>query len=192
MRFSFIHCYKNALACALKGCYWSSQLFRCTPALFYTSVQASSLCKSLRVSAMTTSNKNIVRMCDVFFIFLAHEDVLVYIGLKRTERFTPSPQHTLCTLVKMEIIMDDPLHVFLSQSKVQQSISKFWFKQRISWHFTPECAPHFGGLWEAAVKSFKHHLGHIMGDVKLTFEELTTILTQIKACLNSRPLTPLP
>ena len=56
------------------------------------------------------------------------------------------------------------------------------------WHFIPEYGPNFGGLWEAAVKSAKSHLRRIMGPIKFTFEELTTVLGQVEACLNSRPL----
>jgi len=59
------------------------------------------------------------------------------------------------------------------------------------WSFIPPAAPHFGGLWEAGVKSVKHHLRRVLGDQTLTYEELTTLLCQIEACLNSWPLCPL-
>ena len=63
--------------------------------------------------------------------------------------------------------------------------------QGITWHFMPPSAPHFGGLWEAGVKSFKHHLWRIVGNHTLTFEEFSTLLTRIESCLNSRPIAPL-
>ncbi|XP_072941856.1 uncharacterized protein [Epargyreus clarus] len=61
----------------------------------------------------------------------------------------------------------------------------------IEWHFNSPSWPSAGGLWEAAVKSLKHHLKRVLGDQKLTFEEFTTLLTRIEGCLNSRPLCPL-
>lgn len=81
---------------------------------------------------------------------------------------------------------------FFQDQKTQGVISEFCAMQNIVWKFIPERTPHFGGLWEAAVKSMKTHLKRTIGDTKLTFEEFATILTQIEACLNSRPLTPLP
>ncbi|XP_076301647.1 uncharacterized protein LOC143219631 [Lasioglossum baleicum] len=62
---------------------------------------------------------------------------------------------------------------------------------KISWHFIPPVAPHFGGLWEAGVRSVKHHLRRVLGDRMLSFEEFTTLLCRIEACLNSRPIAPL-
>lgn len=59
-----------------------------------------------------------------------------------------------------------------------------------TWHFNPPSAPHFGGLWEAAVRSAKRLLVRIMGAHIFTYEELTTVLCRIEAILNSRPLTP--
>ncbi|XP_035918524.1 uncharacterized protein LOC118516686 [Anopheles stephensi] len=48
-----------------------------------------------------------------------------------------------------------------------------------------------GGLWEAAVKSAKHHLLRTIGTTSITYENMLTLLTQIESCLNSRPLVPM-
>ena len=63
--------------------------------------------------------------------------------------------------------------------------------QGVTWRFIPPRAPHFGGLWEAAVKAFKRHLRRVLGDATLTYEEFSTLAAQVEACLNSRPLSPL-
>ena len=81
---------------------------------------------------------------------------------------------------------------FLEEQRMQSNIVDFCASQNIHWSFIPERAPHFGGLWESAVKSLKIHLRKVVGNGKLTFEELTTVLTQVEACLNSRPLVALP
>lgn len=68
-----------------------------------------------------------------------------------------------------------------------EAVNKFGH-QRLSWHFIPAAAPHMGGLWESGVKSFKTHFKKLSGQLKYTFEEFSTLLATIEACLNSRPL----
>lgn len=60
--------------------------------------------------------------------------------------------------------------------------------EAIEFWFNPPAAPHFGGLWEANIKSFKVHLTRVIGNQILTYEEFLTLATQIEAVLNSRPL----
>ena len=80
------------------------------------------------------------------------------------------------------------LYQFLAKSTTQNQITSFCANSGISWKFSPERAPHFGGLWESAVKSMKTHLRKVVGETRLTFEELGTVLYQVEACLNSHPL----
>lgn len=51
----------------------------------------------------------------------------------------------------------------------------------------PPRAPHFGGLWDAAVKSAKHLFKNV-STADFTYKELETVVIEIDAKLNSRPL----
>ncbi|XP_036347963.1 uncharacterized protein LOC118757352 [Rhagoletis pomonella] len=76
---------------------------------------------------------------------------------------------------------------FLKESATD--IAEKYATHGFSWQFIPPYAPHMGGLWEAAVKSFKIHFTKVAGNHKFTFEEFTTLLIRIEAVLNSRPLS---
>jgi len=58
-----------------------------------------------------------------------------------------------------------------------------------AWHFLLSASSHFGDLWETGVKSVKHHLKWSIGLHILIFEEISTLLCWIEACLNSCPIT---
>lgn len=88
----------------------------------------------------------------------------------------------------IKIFLFKRLQEFLTEAN--SSIHRELAKDGIIWHFIPARSPHFGGIWEAAVKSFKYHFLRVAGTQLLTLEELHTITAQTEAILNSRPLTP--
>ncbi len=72
----------------------------------------------------------------------------------------------------------------------EQAISHLCTSNNFHWHFIPARTPHFGGLWEAGVKSMKTLLRKLISPHPLRFHELSTLLTEVESILNSRPLTP--
>ncbi|XP_054084611.1 uncharacterized protein LOC128921342 [Zeugodacus cucurbitae] len=75
--------------------------------------------------------------------------------------------------------------------QVSPDIVQKYAPQGINWQFIPPSAPHMGGLWESAVKSFKSHFKKLAGNYKFNYEEFSTLLTRIEGVLNSRPLAAL-
>ncbi|XP_011169927.2 uncharacterized protein LOC105202932 [Solenopsis invicta] len=86
---------------------------------------------------------------------------------------------------------DRVLQNTLKDKEFKKEIQDFATREMINWHFIPARCPHYGGLWESAVRLLKLHLRRTIGESCLTVSEMTTVLVQVEAVLNSRPLTPL-
>ncbi|XP_068140930.1 uncharacterized protein [Drosophila tropicalis] len=84
------------------------------------------------------------------------------------------------SLNEMEQLVQSQLH----NNKIAEALSI----EGINWKFIPPHAPHWGGKWESGVRSVKLHLHRVIGHAVLTFEQMHTLLTQVEAVINSRPL----
>ena len=74
----------------------------------------------------------------------------------------------------------------LDQDKIVENTTKH---NPIDWKFNPPSGPHFGGVFEAMIKSAKKALNAILGNAEVTDEELLTAICGAEKLLNSRPIT---
>lgn len=68
----------------------------------------------------------------------------------------------------------------------------YFANANIEWKFIVEHAPWWGGFYERLVRSVKTALKKVVGRQSLDFVELSTVLAEVEAVINSRPLTHVP
>jgi len=71
------------------------------------------------------------------------------------------------------------LKAFFKSEEFLKQVYNYAAKTQFHWDFIPPNSPHFGGLWEEGVKSLKNHWKRIAGKALLTFEEFSTLITQV-------------
>ncbi|XP_043213502.1 uncharacterized protein LOC122377501 isoform X2 [Amphibalanus amphitrite] len=60
----------------------------------------------------------------------------------------------------------------------------------IDWRFHPPHASHFGGVWERQIRTIRKILTSLLTQQTFSHETLQTMLCEVEAIINNRPLTP--
>ena len=68
-------------------------------------------------------------------------------------------------------------------------IQKEMFQKGVQWSFNPPAASHHGGVWERLIRMVRQVLYSILKEQELDDEGLETLLCEVEAILNSRPIT---
>ena len=71
----------------------------------------------------------------------------------------------------------------------QAQIHEFLLRKEIRWIFNPPAASHMGGVWERMVRSMKRVFYALLKNQSLDDESLQTLMCEVEAILNARPLT---
>ena len=112
-----------------------------------------------------------------------------------TETFIRCIRRFTCRRGTPTRIVSDNSKTFKAASKELARIQadpiiKDYFEQlRVCWSFNVAKAPWWGGFYERLVGSVKRCLKKVVGNTRLTFDELLTVIKEVEATPNSRPLT---
>ncbi|KRZ97647.1 hypothetical protein T08_3806 [Trichinella sp. T8] len=84
--------------------------------------------------------------------------------------------------------LDKDLRQLVSTEMIDNIVRELT-SHHIQWNFITERAPWMGGYWERLIRSMKTSLKKVLQNSMLDDEEFRTIISEVEARINSRPLT---
>ena len=114
-----------------------------------------------------------------------------------TESFINSFRRFTSTRGMVRVIYSDNAGTFTKAEKELKHyielmkgkmFQEFLLKNSIEWKFILECSPWWGGFYERLMKNIKQPLKKILGKSRLNVDQISTILKEIEAQINSRPI----
>ena len=82
-------------------------------------------------------------------------------------------------------MISDNVSTFLTATRIRGALER----QNVKWHFIPKRAPWYGGFWGCMIGLTKQAVKKTLGRAFITLKQLETIIVEIEAMLNDRPLT---
>lgn len=79
----------------------------------------------------------------------------------------------------------EELQTLFNSQDLKQSLSR----RGVSWRFIPKQAPWYGGFWERLIGLTKMSIKKVLGRAHISLLMLQTIIVEIEALLNDRPIT---
>ena len=71
----------------------------------------------------------------------------------------------------------------------QKAIHESLLQRGVKWIFNPPSGSHFGGVWERCIRTVRKVIGAVLKQQTLDDEGLSTLMCEVEAIVNGRPIT---
>nr|CDJ98122.1 Integrase domain containing protein [Haemonchus contortus] len=151
---------------------------------------------------LTVSQEDMVKLSVYGCIFTCAVTRMLHLELVTdgtTEKFINAFRRFVARRGKPDTVTCDNAPTFLlgnqilkesTQTKeVDEEVERLMSNEGIEWHHITPYSPWKGGFYERLIQSVKSSMYKAIGRRILTMKQLATLLTEVEACLNTRPLT---